>query len=389
MLEQGLDDETFALFISELRRFVRQVLVPAEKQMVAEDRIPEDVLKQMREMGLFGLTIPPEYGGAGLKISQYVETIQELSWASPAFRAIISINTGMICSALMNFGTQEQRETWLPRLAAGDVSSFALTEPDSGSDSAGLRTRAERDGDCYVLNGTKRYITNAPSASVILVMARTSQQNLPKNAHVSAFLVPTDIPGVSIGTPDKKMGQTGAHIADVVLDNVRVPLSALVGEEGGGFKAAMESLDIGRLTVAAGSCGYAKRILDAGLRYATERKAFGEVIANFQLIQAMLADSKTEIYAADCMIRDACARADKGERVSQEASCAKMFASEMCGRVADRVVQIHGGAGYLQEYDAERFYRDVRIYRIYEGTTQILQLSIAKGMLRSFVAGDD
>jgi acyl-CoA dehydrogenase len=293
----------------------------------------------------------------------------------------------MICSALVNSGTQAQRDEWLPRLAAGEVSSFALTEPDSGSDSAGLQTRAVLQGDEYVLNGTKRYITNAPFANVVLVMARTRAENLPKNGHISAFLVPTALPGVQIGKPDRKMGQAGAQIADVVLRDVRLPRTALLGEqEGTGFRAAMQSLDNGRMTVAAAACGYAGRILESGVRYATERKAFGEPIANFQLIQAMIADSYTEIYAAKCMLRDLCTRADRGERVSLEASCAKMFATEMCGRVADRVVQIHGGAGYLQEYEAERFYRDVRVLRIYEGTTQIQQLLIAKALLKEFDA---
>jgi acyl-CoA dehydrogenase len=218
-------------------------------------------------------------------------------------------------------------------------------------------------------------------------MARTAPENLPRNAHVSAFLVPTDTPGVTIGKPDRKMGQAGAQIADIILDEVELPADALLGgEEGRGFEHAMRSLDNGRLSVAAAAAGYARRALDTGLRYATERKAFGEPIANFQLIQAMLADSRAEIYAADCMIADACRLADEGRRTTIEASAAKMFASEMCGRVTDRVVQIHGGAGYLAEYEAERFYRDARLYRIYEGTTQILQLLIARNMLKDFAA---
>jgi acyl-CoA dehydrogenase len=385
MPNPGMDQETFAIFIDQLKRYVRERLVPAEDEVIAQDRVPEDILAEMREMGLFGITTPPEYGGSGMNVSQYIETIQELSWASPAFRSTISINVGMTASALLNAGTAEQKAEWLPRIAAGEVASFALTEPDSGSDSAALRTRAIRDGDHYVLNGVKRYITNAPFAKVVLVMARTSAENLPSNGHISAFIVPTDLPGVTIGSPDKKMGQAGAQIADVVLENVRVPVSALLsGVEGRGFRSAMQSLDNGRLSVAAAATGYAKRMLDTGLRYATERKAFGEPIANFQLIQAMLADSKAEIYAATCMIADATRRADQGERVSMEAACTKMFASEMCGRVADRIVQIYGGAGYLQEYAAERFFRDARIYRIYEGTTQIQQLVIAKAMLREF-----
>lgn len=386
MTNPGMDADIYDAFIEQLQRYVRERLIPAEDQLEELGRVPDDILAEMREMGLFGVTMPEEFGGAGMNVSQYVGFIREIAYASPAYRSIISINIGMVCKSLVAFGTQQQKEHWLPKLATGAIAAFGLTEPDSGSDSAAMKTRAVRDGNGYVLNGTKRYITNAPFADVILVMARTNAEALPKNAHVSAFMVPRDAPGVSIGKPDGKMGQAGSQIADVILEDVHVDGDALLGgEEGTGFRAAMQSLDNGRLSVAAASVGYAKRMLDAGLKYAMERKAFGEPIANFQLIQAMLADSKAEIYAAECMLADACARADRGEKILVEAAATKMFASEMCGRVADRVVQIHGGAGYLKEYLAERFYRDCRIYRIYEGTTQIQQLVIAKNMIRDFV----
>ena len=387
MPDSGLSADEFDMFRDQLNRYVRERLVPAENDVIEVNRVPADILDEMRDMGLFGITTPVEYGGAGMKVSQYINTIKELSWAMPAYRSMISINIGMLTSALVKNGTEHQKQEWLPRLARGEIGAFGLTEPDSGSDAAGLRTRARRDGDDYVINGTKRYITNAPFATMALVMARTSAENLPKNAHISAFLVPMDLKGVSVGSPDKKMGQSGSQVADIILDEVRVPSSALLGgKEGRGFIVAMQSLDNGRLSVAAAATGYAKRILDTGLRFALERKAFGERIANFQLIQAMLADSRADIYAAECMLNDAIRRADDGETVSLEAACVKMFASEMCGRVADRVVQIHGGAGYMQEYDAERFFRDVRLYRIYEGTTQIQQLVIAKRMIREFEA---
>lgn len=385
MSNPGMDADIYEAFIEQLQRYVRERLIPAEDQLEELGRVPDDILAEMRDMGLFGVTMPEEYGGAGMNVSQYVGFIREIAYASPAYRSIISINIGMVCKSLVGFGTAQQKEHWLPKLAVGEIAAFGLTEPDSGSDSAAMKTRAVRDGNGYVLSGTKRYITNAPFADVILVMARTNAEALPKNAHVSAFMVPRDAPGVSIGKPDGKMGQAGSQIADVILEDVHVDGDALLGgEEGIGFRAAMQSLDNGRLSVAAASVGYAKRMLDAGLKYAMERKAFGEPIANFQLIQAMLADSKAEIYAAECMLADACARADRGEKILVEAAATKMFASEMCGRVADRVVQIHGGAGYLKEYLAERFYRDCRIYRIYEGTTQIQQLVIAKNMIRDF-----
>ncbi len=382
-----MDTETFDQFIDQFRRYVRERLVPAEREVIDADRVPDEILAEMRDMGLFGLTIPEEFGGSGMNIAQYAETIRTLGYAAPAFRSILSINIGMVASALKNGGTEAQKAEWLPRLAAGEIACFGLTEPGSGSDSAAMQTSAVKSGNGWVLNGTKRYITNAPFAQVALIMARTSKEALPKNAHVSAFLVPMDTPGIAAGKSDKKMGQSGSHIADIVMDNVRLPADALLGDEAGkGFVTAMRSLDNGRISVGAAATGYARRALDSALRYANERKAFGEPIANFQLIQAMLADSDIEIYAAECMMADVTARADAGENVLRKAAAFKVFASEMCGRVVDRVVQIYGGAGYLAEYDAERFFRDARIYRIYEGTTQILQLQIAKHMLREWAA---
>ncbi|TMM48489.1 acyl-CoA dehydrogenase family protein [Qipengyuania marisflavi] len=382
-----MDQTVFAQFIEQLHRYVRDRLIPAEPQVIADDAVPPEIVDEMREMGLFGLTTPEEFGGAGMNIPQYVETIRVLSHAMPAYRSTASINLGMVCSALKNGGTNAQKAEWLPRIATGEIACFGLTEPGSGSDSAAMATTAKADGDGYILTGSKRYITNAPQAKLGLIMARTHAETLPGNGHVSAFLVPMDSPGVSVSKPDRKMGQAGSHIADIYLDEVKLPGAALLGGvEGRGFATAMQSLDNGRLSVAAASCGYARRMLDTALRYATERKAFGEPIAGFQLIQAMLADSEAELYAAECMLKDAAERANQGKAILACAS-AKLFASEMCGRVADRCVQIHGGAGYLAEYEAERFYRDARVYRIYEGTSQIMQLVIAKQMLRDFAAG--
>ena len=383
----GMDADSFSAFVDQLDRYVRDRLIPAEAEVLETDTVPPAILNEMRELGLFGITIPESHGGAGMNVSQYVETIRRLAYAAPAYRSAISIGVGMVASALKNGGTEAQKAHWLPRLAAGAIASFGLTEPGSGSDSAALQTRAVKTPGGYVLNGTKRYITNAPMAEVALIMARTSAENLPRNAHVSAFILATDTPGLTIGKADRKMGQAGAQIADIILEDVRVGEDALLGGvEGKGFEHAMRSLDNGRLSVAAAATGYAKRALDTALTYAVDRKAFGESISSFQLIQAMLADSRAEIYAAECMIADACRRADEGMRTTIEASAAKMFASEMCGRVVDRCVQIFGGAGYLQEYPAERFYRDARLYRIYEGTTQILQLLIARNMLKDFAA---
>jgi acyl-CoA dehydrogenase len=384
----GMDPDVFEQFMDQLHRYVRERLIPAEQIVIANDAIPDEIVQELREMGLFGLTNAAEFGGAEMNARQYVLTVKALAYAMPAFRSIISINIGMFSSALKNGGTDEQRAHWLPRICAGEIASFGLTEPGSGSDSAGMQTTAVKTAAGWVLNGTKRYITNAPHAKVALIMARTAKENLPKNAHVSAFIVPMDTPGVTVGKADRKMGQAGSAIADIILDDVALPDDALLGgEPGRGFAIAMQSLDNGRISVGAAATGYARRALDSAVRYASERKAFGEPIANFQLIQQMLADCEIEIYAAECMLDDVAARVDAGESVLRKAAAFKVFASEMCGRVVDRVVQVYGGAGYLAEYDAERFFRDARIYRIYEGTTQILQLQIAKHMLREFHSG--
>ena len=389
-INPGMDQDTFEQFHDQLQRYVRERLLPAEQDVIEKDAVPEDILSEMKDMGLFGLTVPEDFGGAGLNITQYAKVVQTMAYAAPAFRSIFSINVGMFNSAIKNGGTEAQKAEWWPRIAEGAIACFGLTEPGSGSDSAAMQTmaRPDPDGNGWVLNGTKRYITNAPHADVALIMARTEKDALPKNAHVSAFIVPMNTPGVSVGSPDKKMGQAGSHIADVMLDDVHVPGDALLGgETGQGFRFAMMSLDNGRISVGAASAGYARRALDSATKYATERQAFGEPIANFQLIQQMLAESWTEIYAAEAMMADVTARVDRGEDTVKHAAAFKVFASEMCGRVVDRVVQIYGGAGYLAEYDAERFFRDARIYRIYEGTTQILQLQIAKRLLREHAAG--
>ncbi|QZD88554.1 acyl-CoA dehydrogenase family protein [Qipengyuania psychrotolerans] len=384
-----MDNDVFDQFLEQLERYVRERLIPAEAEVIESDKVPDDILAEMKEMGLFGLTVPEDFGGAGLNITQYAKVVQTMAYAAPAYRSIFSINVGMFNSAIKNGGTDEQKAEWWPRIAEGAIACFGLTEPGSGSDSAAMQTMARPDpsGNGWILNGTKRYITNAPHADVALIMARTEKEALPKNAHVSAFIVPMNTPGMSVGSPDKKMGQAGSHIADVMLDDVHVPGDALLGgETGQGFRFAMMSLDNGRISVGAASAGYARRALDSAIRYANERQAFGEPIANFQLIQQMLAESWTEIYAAEAMMADVTARVDRGENTIRHAAAFKVFASEMCGRVVDRVVQIYGGAGYLAEYDAERFFRDARIYRIYEGTTQILQLQIAKHMLREYAA---
>ena len=377
------DRETLNQITETIRQFVSNQLIPMEHWVAENDRLPEDIINQMRELGLFGLTIPEAYGGLGVTMEEEVTLAFELGRTSPAFRSLIGTNNGIGSSGLVIDGTEEQKQKYLPRLASGEIiGSFCLTEPESGSDAASLRTTAIKDGDTYVINGTKRYITNAPEAGIFTVMARTDPQNK-RSGGISAFIVESDTPGITLGKIDKKMGQKGAHTCDVIFDNCVVPADALIGGvEGVGFKTAMKVLDKGRLHIAAASTGAASRMLDDALHYAVERKQFGQPIANFQLIQAMLADSKAEIYAAKSMVLDASRLRDEGKNVVTESSCAKMFATEMCGRVADRAVQIHGGAGYIADYGIERFYRDVRLYRLYEGTTQIQQIIIARNMIK-------
>ena len=377
------DQETMQILLDSIRSFVNEVLIPQEEAIAETDEIPESTISQMRDMGLFGLTIPEEFGGLGVTMEEEVSIAFELGRASPAFRSFIGTNNGIGSIGILLDGTEEQKAAYLPRLANGEIlSAFCLTEPDSGSDAASLKTTAVKDGDGYRINGTKRFITNAPHADIFTVMARTDPE-IKGSKGISAFVVDASTQGITIGKRDNKMGQKGAHTADVIFDDVRVPGSALLGgQEGVGFKTAMKVLDKGRLHIAAIAVGAAERVLEESLRYAMEREQFGRPIAEFQLIQGMLADSKAEIYAARCMVLDAARRRDEGRNVSTEASCAKMFATEMCSRVADRGVQIHGGAGYISEYAVERFYRDVRLFRLYEGTTQIQQVIISRNMLR-------
>ncbi|UYZ85192.1 acyl-CoA dehydrogenase family protein [Entomomonas sp. E2T0] len=377
------DQETLNILLDSINNFVKNELQPIEEEVADNDEIPETVIQKMRELGLFGFALPEQYGGFGVTMEEEVQIAFALGHTSPAFRSLVGTNNGIGAQGILIDGTEEQKEKYLPKLASGEIiGSFCLTEPDSGSDAASLKTTAIKDGDYYILNGTKRFITNAPHAGIYTVMARTNSE-IKGAGGISAFIVERGTPGLTIGKPDKKMGQQGAHTADVIFENCRVPASQLIGGvEGIGFKTAMKVLDKGRLHIAATCVGVTERILKEALRYAMERKQFGRRIADFQMIQTLLAESKAEAYAAKCMVIDAARKKDEGKNVITEASCAKMFASEVCGKVADRAVQIFGGAGYIKDYGIERFYRDVRLFRIYEGTTQIQQIVIARNMVK-------
>ncbi len=379
-----LDQDLFNQMKETVSRFVRERLVPAEDLVEETNEVPEEIVQEMRDMGLFGLSIPAEYGGLGLNMRQECEIIHELCQASLSFRSVIGTTVGIGSQGLVMTGTDEQKKEYLPRLATGEISSsFCLTEPGSGSDAASLRTTAIRDGDDYVLNGTKRFITNALRAGMLTVMARTNPDKKGASG-ISAFLVDPKTPGITIAKADDKMGQRGTKTSDVIFEDVRVPADALLGgEEGQGFYTAMRVLDRGRLHLSSVSTGISERILQEALNYAAEREQFGQAIGSFQLVQAMLADCQADLYAGKSMTMDAADCFDAADDISMKAACCKMFTTEAAGRIADKAVQIHGGAGYMSEYKVERFYRDVRLLRLYEGTTQIQQLVIARKMLET------
>ena len=376
------DQETLNQLIDVIEKFVREKLVPAEQQLAEEAYLPGDLLEEMKALGLFGLTIPEEYGGLGLTMEEEILVAIELGRTSPAFRSIMGTNNGIGSAAVVFNGSEEQKQKYLPKYASGEwISCFCLTEPEAGSDAASLRTTARLEGDHYILNGTKRYITNAAVADTFNVMARTNPDI--KGAHgISSFIVEKGSPGISLGPIDKKMGQAGSLTCDVIFEDCTVPAENLIGNEGEGFITAMKVLDRGRLHISGVSVGVAERLIKDALEYAMQRKQFGVPLSDQQLIQAMFADSQTETYAARCMTIETARKRDNGENVSTESSACKLFSTEMVGRVADRAVQIHGGAGYMSDFAVERFYRDVRLFRLYEGTSQIQQLIIAKNMIK-------
>ena len=382
-----MDTDTFDMLRVAVRRFVDERLIPAEDTVEDDDAVPAAIVEQMKDMGLFGLSVPEDYGGLGLTMAEEAAIVRELTRASVVFRSVIGTTVGIGSQGIAIDGTEEQKRAYLPRFATGEaIASFGLTEPEAGSDAASLRTVAVRDGDAYRITGTKRYITNAPRATVFTLMART-EAGVEGSGGISAFIVPADTPGLSLGRPDRKMGQKGSATTDVILDDVVVPAANVIGGvPGRGFKTAMKVLDRGRIHIAAVALGMIDRLIAMTLAYAVDRRQFGQPIAEFQLVQGMLADMKVDLLTTEALMRSVAARFDAGEPVSLECSALKYHASEAVGRVADRAVQIHGGAGYMAEYKVERFYRDVRLLRIYEGTSQIQQVVVARAMIRQALA---
>jgi acyl-CoA dehydrogenase len=385
-----VDQGDLSEILASVRAFIRNRVVPVEQQIEDDDCVPDAIRQAAKDMGLFGFAIPESYGGLGLSMLEEARLVMELGYTTPSLRSMFGTNNGIAGHVLMLGGTDQQKKDWLPRVASGEVvASFALTEPDAGSDPADLKTSAMPDGDDWVINGTKRYITNAPVADLFLVFAR-SDPDATGSRGISAFLVPRDTAGLTIGPKDHKMGQFGAWTADVYLDSVRVPGDHLVGGDKGvgrGYATAMGCLAHGRVHIAALCVGMAERLVDESVAYAQSRKQGGKPIATFQLVQGLIADSQTDYMAGRSLVLSVAEAFDRGEDTKLGPSCAKYFASEMVGRVADRAVQVHGGAGYMRGVPVERFFRDARLFRIYEGTSQIQQVIIARQLLGSAVRG--
>jgi len=391
-----VDPAVFAEVLSSTRQFIRERVVPREAEIDDRDEVPEDLQQAARQLGLYGYALPEEYGGLGLSMTEEVQLVFELGYTTPALRSLFGTNNGIAGHVLMVGGTPAQQAQWLPRIASGEVTtSFALTEPEAGSDPSTLITRADpvkgdgEGGGGWAISGTKRYITNAPAADLFMVFARTDQDQ-PGGRGISAFLVPRGTPGLTVGPKDRKMGQAGAWTADVYLDRVHVGADALVGGEGGlgrGFQIAMGCLAHGRVGISAMCVGMAGRLVDASVAWATQSRQSSRPFGSFQLVQGLIADSMTDYYAGRAMVLDAARRFETGEDTKVGPSCAKYFTSEMVCRVADRAVQVHGGAGYMRGVAVERFYRDARLIRIYEGTSQIQQVIIARALLGEAASG--
>jgi acyl-CoA dehydrogenase len=375
-----MEEAEFREVLGTVRAYVREVVVPAEDVIEETDEIPETIRRGAADMGLFGYALPEEYGGLGLTTTQDARLAIELGYTTPAFRSMFGTNNGIAGQVLVNFGTDEQKRRFLPPMATGEcVASFALTEPEAGSDPSGLRTRAVRDGGDYVIDGHKRFITNASSSTVLIVFARTGG---PGADGISVFVVDTDTPGVTVGPRDKKMGQRGSTTAEVHFDGVRVAADRLIGGvESAGYAAAMRSLARGRVHIAACCVGMAQRLVDESVRYAASAKQGGTTLGDFQLVQGHLGESATDLYAGRALVLDAARAYDDGSDRRIAPSAAKLFCSEMLGRVADRAVQVHGGMGYMHGVPVERLYRDARLYRIYEGTSEIQKVIIARRLL--------
>lgn len=379
--------EELRIMKETVRRFVEEKVEPLSDQIEETDQIPEELVRAMRELGLFGMAIPERYGGLGLSTLGECLVLEEISRTNTALRTRFATNNGIGGLGILYGGTEEQRQQYLPGIASGEkIIAFALTEPDAGSDASAIKTFAQRDGDRFTINGTKMFITNGAIADLVTLIALTDRE---KRAHggITAFIIKKGTPGFSVGKHEKKMGLRGSSTTELIFEECEVPVSDVIGGEEGighGFRTAMQVLDKGRLTLAAGAVGSAQRALELAVRYAKSRVQFGRPIGQFQLIKGMLAQMATEVYAGRQMVYRVAWEKDQGRSVIMEASMAKLFCSEMLGRVADMALQIHGGMGYMKEFAVERIYRDARVTRIYEGTSEIQKLVIARELMKQY-----
>lgn len=388
MADSEVTDDDFRVIHAQVREFIAKEVIPREADIARDDRIPDEIRRAAADMGLFGYAIPQEWGGLGLDLVHEVELAMEFGYTSLAVRSMFGTNNGIAGQVLVNFGTDEQKSTWLPRIASGDVvASFALTESEAGSNPAGLNTRATREDGRWRIDGAKRYITNAPIADLFIVFARTRPAD-DSGPGIAVFLVPADTPGVTVGPKDAKMGQEGAWSAEVWFDGALVDDVALIGgSEDGGYRAAMTSLAKGRVHIAALAVGCAQRALDESVTHAATTRQGGTPIGDFQLVQALLADAHVGVESGRALVRDAARKYVSGEDTRIAPSVAKLYCTEMAGRVADAAVQVHGGAGYMRGVAVERIFRDVRLLRLYEGTSEIQRLIIGGGLIRQVKKG--
>ena len=361
--------------------FSRNVVAPTAMERDLTREFPADNLKQMAELGLMGMMIPPEYNGAGTDTVAYVLALSEIAYSCASTAVVMSVQNSIVCESIYKYGNKDQKERFLKPLAAGKIiGAFALTEPNAGSDPVSQKTKAVRDGDYYILNGTKRFITSGKNAGVVIVTAVSDESKRHKG--ISVFLVKKETPGLIVGNLENKMGLRASDTTDIIFEDCRVPAEDMLGKEGEGFMIAMTGLDGGRIGIAAQSVGVAQAALDAAVQYSKEREQFGRPISKFQGLRWILADMATEIEAARQLMFSAAAMKDRGEKYTAQASMAKLFASEMVNRVTAKALQIHGGYGYIKEYPVERFFRDARVFTIYEGTSEIQRIVISNHILK-------
>ncbi|HZG28231.1 MAG TPA: acyl-CoA dehydrogenase family protein [Ensifer sp.] len=372
-------DETTEQIRDAVRDFAQERLAPGAAERDVNSRFPREELTEMGALGFLGMLVPEAYGGSDLGTVAYALALEEIAAADGACSTIMSVHSSVGCVPILRFGTEEQKQRFLPRLASGEwIGGFALTEPQAGSDASAIRTKARREGDDYIIDGAKQFITSGKNGNMIIVFAVTDPSAGKKG--ISAFIVPTDTPGYKVVTVEKKLGLHSSDTCALAFDGMRVPVENRLGEEGEGYKIALANLEGGRIGIASQSVGMARAAFEAARAYAHERKAFGKPIIEQQAIAFKLADMATQIEAARHMVLHAASLKDAGKPCLTEASMAKLFASEMAEKVCSDAIQIHGGYGYLSDYPVERIYRDVRICQIYEGTSEVQRLVIARGL---------